>query len=103
MYYGLKKYNRVISIEINTVNVCNLIFRGPSFNSPLLHPPLSVHLLARTDRGPSNTASASAPGEALIKVLLWGTVAMAMLVLSTDRSLPWRNESLGKIGSSQDR
>lgn len=62
-----------------------------------------IPLVSTTDRGPSNTTSASAPGEALIKVLLGGTVAMAMLVLSTDRSLPWRNESLGKIGSSQDR
>lgn len=65
-----------------------------------------IHLIplvsADGHRGPSNTTSGPAPGDALIKILLWGTVTIAMLMLSTDRSLPWKNEPLGKIDRGQD-
>lgn len=63
-----------------------------------------IHLIplvsADRHRSTSNTMSSPAPGDTLIKILLWGTVTMAMLMLSTDRSLPWRNKPLGKIGRS---
>lgn len=62
-----------------------------------------IHLIqlvsADSHRSPFNTTSGPAPGDALIKILLWGTVTMAMLMLSTGRSLLWTR---GEIGRSLD-
>lgn len=52
---------------------------------------------ADRERGPSNTTLGPAPGDALIKILLWGGVTVPTLMLSADGLLPWQNEPLGKI------
>jgi len=85
-------------------DLCNFSFIGSLLTHQPPHPLNSSCSHRQTDRhrGPSNTKPGPASGDALIKILLRGTVTMAMLMLLTDGSLPWQNESLGRTDSIRD-
>lgn len=92
-YYGLNKHLHTSSAQTETVNFSNCGFIRP------VHRYIHFTPLVSADRegGPSNTTLGPAPGVALIKILLWGAVTVATLMLSADSLLPWQNEPLGKI------